>query len=48
LRKLEGLLSNPGFVNKAAANAVERERNRQRELQEKHAQLTQRLAALAG
>jgi valyl-tRNA synthetase len=48
LRKIEGLLNNPGFVNKAAANVVERERNRQRELQEKHGQLTQRLTALAG
>jgi valyl-tRNA synthetase len=47
LRKLEGLLNNPGFVNKAAANVVERERNRQRELQEKHAQLAERLAELA-
>ena len=47
LRKIEGLLNNPGFVNKAAANVVERERMRQRELQEKHGQLTQRLAALA-
>lgn len=48
LRKIEGLLNNPGFVNKAAANVVERERTRQRELQEKHAQLTERLASLAG
>ncbi|MCE7981280.1 MAG: valine--tRNA ligase [Caldilinea sp. CFX5] len=47
LRKIDGLLNNPGFVNKAAANVVERERSRQRELQEKHGQLTQRLAALA-
>ncbi|MBX3011702.1 MAG: valine--tRNA ligase [Caldilineaceae bacterium] len=47
LRKIDGLLNNPGFVNKAAANVVERERNRQRELQEKHTQLTERLAALA-
>lgn len=46
LRKIEGLLNNPGFVNKAAANVVERERTRQRELQEKHAQLAQRLAGL--
>ncbi|MEZ4734680.1 MAG: valine--tRNA ligase [Caldilineaceae bacterium] len=48
LRKIEGLLNNPGFVNKAAANVVERERNRQRELQEKHTQLTERLAELDG
>ncbi len=46
LRKIEGLLNNPGFVNKAAANVVERERTRQRELQEKHGQLMQRLAGL--
>ena len=48
LRKIDGLLNNPGFVNKAAANVVERERTRQRELQEKHAQLTERLASLVG
>ena len=48
LRKIEGLLNNPGFVNKAAANVVERERNRQRELQEKHTQLAERLAGLVG
>lgn len=48
LRKIDGLLNNPDFVNKAAANVVERERTRQRELQEKHTQLTERLASLVG
>ena len=48
LKKIDGLLNNPGFVNKAAANVVERERTRQQELQEKHTQLAERLAALAG
>ncbi|MEZ4673269.1 MAG: class I tRNA ligase family protein [Caldilineaceae bacterium] len=46
LNKIAGLLSNPGFINKAAANVVDRERNRQRDLQEKRTQLAERLAEL--
>jgi len=46
LRKIEGLLSNPGFVNKAPANVLEREKGRQSELQEKRTQLATRLTEL--
>lgn len=46
LAKLEGLLNNPGFLNKAPDNVVAREKNRQAELQEKRVQLTERLAEL--
>ncbi|MCB0126625.1 MAG: class I tRNA ligase family protein, partial [Caldilineaceae bacterium] len=48
LNKIHGLLNNPGFVNKAPANVVEREKGRQAELQEKRDQLAERLADLAG
>ena len=48
LRKLDGLLNNPGFVNKAPANVLEREKSRQTELQEKREQLAARLATLMG
>ncbi len=48
LRKIDGLLGNPGFVNKAPANVLEREKGRQVELQEKRDQLAARLATLVG
>ncbi len=46
LNKIVGLLSNPGFINKAPANVVEREKGRQAELQEKRDQLAARLVEL--
>ncbi len=46
LNKIVGLLNNPGFVNKAPANVVEREKGRQAELQEKRDQFATRLAEL--
>jgi len=47
LNKIAGLLNNPGFVNKAPANVIEREKGRQTELQEKREQLALRLTDLA-
>ncbi|MBW7885063.1 MAG: class I tRNA ligase family protein, partial [Caldilineaceae bacterium] len=45
--RIEGLLENPGFVNKAPADVVERERSKLVELQERQGQLNLRLAELA-
>jgi valyl-tRNA synthetase len=47
LNKIVGLLNNPGFVNKAPANVIEREQGRQAELQAKRDQLAARLVELA-
>lgn len=47
LNKIAGLLNNPGFMNKAPANVVEREKGRQADLQEKREQLATRLAEIA-
>jgi valyl-tRNA synthetase len=41
------MLANPGFVGKAPAEVVERERARLAELQERRSRLTERLAELA-
>lgn len=46
LAKIDGLLNNPGFMNKAPANVVDRERNRQADFQEQRAQLVERLGDL--
>ncbi len=44
--RLEGLLANEGFVSKAPAEVVSRERARLAELRTSHAKLAERLAAL--
>jgi valyl-tRNA synthetase len=46
-QRIEGMLANPGFVGKAPAEVVERERARLAELQERRSRLTERLAELA-
>ncbi|RIK32125.1 MAG: valine--tRNA ligase, partial [Chloroflexi bacterium] len=46
LQRIDGLLGNPGFVNKAPAEVIERERGKQGELQGKRVQLVDRLADL--
>ncbi len=46
-QRIEGLLGNPGFTNKAPADVIERERAKVSELQEKRGQLAERLSALA-
>jgi valyl-tRNA synthetase len=46
LQRIDGLLGNPGFVNKAPADVIERERGKQGELQGKRIQLVERLADL--
>ncbi len=45
--RLESLLANPGFVTKAPAEVVARERAKLAELQTAHAQLAERLAQLS-
>jgi valyl-tRNA synthetase len=47
-QRIEGMLANPGFVGKAPAEVVERERARLAELQERRSRLTERLAELEG
>jgi valyl-tRNA synthetase len=47
LQRIDGLLGNPGFVNKAPADVIERERGKQGELQGKRTQLVDRLADLS-
>ncbi|GIK71072.1 MAG: valine--tRNA ligase [Chloroflexota bacterium] len=47
VQRIEGMLGNPGFTSKAPAQVIERERTRLGELQERHAQLMQRMAELA-
>jgi valyl-tRNA synthetase len=46
LQRIDGLLGNPGFVNKAPTEVIERERGKQGELQSKRTQLTGRLDSL--
>ncbi len=46
LARTEGLLGNPGFVNKAPAEVIERERTKRDELQTRRDQLVERLAEL--
>ncbi|MBV7337933.1 valine--tRNA ligase [Chloroflexi bacterium TSY] len=48
LTRVTGKLSNPGFVNNAPENVVERERTKQSELEIKQIQLSERLAELSG
>jgi len=47
LQRIKGMLSNPGFTGKAPAAVVERERNKQSELEARRQQLADRLADLA-
>ena len=47
LGRVSSKLENPGFVNKAPAEVVERERARMEEMQTKRTQLSERLADLA-
>ncbi len=47
LQRSEGLLNNPGFVNKAPQEVVARERAKHEELQVRRSQLAERLAELA-
>jgi valyl-tRNA synthetase len=44
--RIEGMLNNPGFTNKAPADVIERERAKLGELQGKRTQLSERLADL--
>ncbi len=46
MRRTASLLSNPGFVNKAPAEVIERERTKHEELRVRASQLEERLAAL--
>lgn len=46
-QRIEGLLGNPGFTNKAPADVIERERAKVTELKEKRGQLAERLSELA-
>ncbi len=46
LTRIDGLLSNPGFTDKAPANVIEREQNKKIELEGLRVQLTERLADL--
>ena len=46
LQRIVGLLGNPGFIDKAPATVVERERAKQAELQGTRAQLVERLGEL--
>ncbi len=46
IRRSVDLLGNPGFVNKAPAHVIERERAKQAELGERKAQLAQRLTEI--
>jgi valyl-tRNA synthetase len=46
LQRIDGLLGNAGFVAKAPAEVIERERSKQDELQSKRGQLAERLADL--
>ena len=46
LQRIDGLLGNASFVQKAPADVIERERNKQGELQGKRVQLAERLASL--
>ena len=48
VQRIDGLLGNPGFMDKAPANVVERERAKLVELQERRAQLVERMAELDG
>jgi valyl-tRNA synthetase len=48
LQRIDGLLATPGFVNKAPAEVIDRERSRLGELQGVRRQLAERLAVLAG
>jgi valyl-tRNA synthetase len=47
VQRIEGMLGNPGFTAKAPAQVIEREKTRLGELQERRAQLIQRMAELA-
>ena len=47
LQRIHGLLGNASFVEKAKPEVIERERNKQGELQDKRSQLAERLASLA-
>ena len=46
-QRIEGLLGNPGFTNKAPAEVIERERAKLNDLQVKRNQLAERLGELA-
>ncbi|MFN8487520.1 MAG: valine--tRNA ligase [Caldilineaceae bacterium] len=46
-QRIEGLLGNPGFTNKAPAEVIERERAKLSDLQSKRDQLAERLSELA-
>ena len=48
LKRSESKLSNPQFIEKAPAEVVAREQERQRELQDRHQRLLGRLQALTG
>ena len=48
VQRIDGLLGNPGFTDKAPANVVERERAKLVELQDRRAQLVERMAELDG
>ena len=48
LQRIDGLLGNAGFVAKAPAEVIERERSKQGELQSKRVQLAERLTELSG
>jgi len=48
VQRIDGLLGNPGFMDKAPANVVERERAKLVELQERRAQLEERMSELDG
>ena len=47
LQRIHGLLGNASFVEKAKPEVIERERNKQDELQDQRSQLAERLASLA-
>jgi valyl-tRNA synthetase len=47
LQRIDGLLANSGFVNKAPAEVIDRERNKLGELQGARRQLVERLAVLS-
>ncbi|MFO7632407.1 MAG: valine--tRNA ligase [Caldilinea sp.] len=47
VQRIKGMLGNPGFVNKAPVDVVERERARLVELQDRRSQIVERMAELA-
>ncbi len=46
VQRIDGLFGNPGFMDKAPANVIERERAKLVELQERRGQLVDRMAEL--